>query len=30
MVRMKFMKASSEKGDGENDVVSLMNMIILL
>ena len=29
MVRMKFMNASSEKGDGENDVFILMNMIIL-
>ena len=30
MVRMKFMNALSEKGDGENDVFILMNMIILL
>ena len=29
MVRMKFMNAPSEKGDGENNVFILMKMIIL-
>ena len=29
MVRMKFMNASSEKGDGENDILILLNRIIL-
>ena len=29
MVRMRLMNVSREKGDGENDVLILLNMIIL-